>query len=240
MIRALLLGLTAAAAVHAQATNGAQIFVQSCSSGYCHGARGVGGGAPRLAARGFDLNFIRATVTNGISGTSMPSFAQSLSRTDLAGVIAYVAGLNGAVANTSKAGPAVKLTPQATRGQALFSDSTKSFGRCSTCHQVGGFGIPVAPPVHDVPLTVAELKTLKTPRVVTATVGSESMPALIVAKKSNSVAFYDLTLPPPVLRTVTPKEFDSREESAWKHSSVIGAYSDADLTAILAYLRVAK
>jgi hypothetical protein len=28
-----------------------------------------------------------------------------------------------------------------------------------------------------------------------------------------------------------------RDGSSWKHSSVIGSYSDADLTAILAFLR---
>jgi hypothetical protein len=66
------------------------------------------------------------------------------------------------------------------------------------------------------------------------------MPALVVAKKANAVTFYDLTSPPPVLRTVTPAEFSSRDESSWTHASMIGAYSDADLTAILAFLRVAK
>ncbi|MEO5926966.1 MAG: cytochrome c [Bryobacteraceae bacterium] len=240
MIRAILLSLSLAAIAHAQAGRGAQVFVQSCSSGYCHGARGGGAGAPRLAARGFDQDFIRDTVTNGIPGTSMPSFVKSLSRTDLAGVVAYVASLNGAGATTSKAGPAAKLTPQATRGQALFSDAPKSFGRCSTCHLVGALGIPVAAPVNDVPLNAGALKALKTPRVVTVTVAGESMPALVVAKKSNSVTFYDLTKPPPVLRTVTPAEFTATEQSTWQHSTVIGAYSDADLTAVLAYLRAAK
>jgi hypothetical protein len=66
------------------------------------------------------------------------------------------------------------------------------------------------------------------------------MPGLVVAKKANSVTFYDLTVPPPVLRTVTPGEFNNREEADWQHSSVIGAYNDADLTAILAYLRATK
>ncbi len=240
MIRAILLSFSIATIAYAQTGRGEQVFVQSCSSGYCHGARGSGAGAPRLAARGFDQNFIRTTVTNGIAGTSMPSFAKSLSRTDLAGVIGYVAGLNGVGTSTTKAGPAVKLSPQATRGQALFSDSTKSFGRCSTCHLVGALGIPVAAPIHDVPLTIDAMKTLKTPRVATAMVGGESMPALVVAKKSNSVTFYDLTKPPPVLRTVIPAEFSATDQSAWQHSTVTSSYSDAELTAVLAYLRAAK
>ena len=240
----LLLTVVASALSYAQPTRGETVFVQTCASGYCHGARGAGAGAPRLAARGFEQNFIRATVTNGITGTSMPSFARSLSRADLTAVVGYVAGLNGVTIPTgSAAGPATpaaaKLTAQAARGQALFIDAVKSFGRCSTCHQVAGFGIPVAAPIHDVPLTVAALRALKTPRVVTAIIGNESMPGLVVAKKASAVTLYDLTMPPPVLRTVSPAEFNSREETAWRHSTVMGAYSDADLTAILAYLRVA-
>ncbi len=239
MIRVLLLGVVLA--TFAQAQRGEQVFVQSCSSGYCHGARGAGAGAPRLAARSFDQNFIRNTVTNGISGTSMPSFAKTLPAADLAGVIAYVASLNGVSApSAAKAGPVAKLTPEATKGKELFSDSTKGFGRCSTCHLTGDRGIAVAAPIQDVPLNTTALKALKTPRVVTATVAGEVMPGLVVAKKSTGVTFYDLTAPPPVLRTVTPAGFASADGSPWQHASVIGAYSDADLAAILAYLRVAK
>jgi hypothetical protein len=63
------------------------------------------------------------------------------------------------------------------------------------------------------------------------------MPALIVSKKSNAVMFYDLTAPPPVLRTEAPASVQIRDGSPWRHASVIGAYSDAELAAILTYLR---
>ena len=63
------------------------------------------------------------------------------------------------------------------------------------------------------------------------------MPALVVSKKANAVIFYDLTTPPPVLRTESPAAVQTREGSTWRHSSVIGAYNDAELSAILAYLR---
>ena len=36
------------------AKTGEAIFAQSCSSGYCHGSKGAGSGAPRLSGRGFD------------------------------------------------------------------------------------------------------------------------------------------------------------------------------------------
>jgi len=32
---------------------GQEVFSRTCSNGYCHGPSGAGGGAPRIAARGF-------------------------------------------------------------------------------------------------------------------------------------------------------------------------------------------
>lgn len=46
-------------------SRGAEIFANSCATGYCHGVRGSAGGAPRLAARGFTSQYIRQVVTNG-------------------------------------------------------------------------------------------------------------------------------------------------------------------------------
>jgi len=155
-------------------------------------------------------------------------------------VVAYVASLNGVttLVNSGPSGiPIAKLTGDATRGRDLFSDSVRSFGRCSTCHELGGIGIPMATPIAKVPADVAALKALATPQVSTVMIGSESMPALVVSKKTNAVIFYDLTSAPPVLRTELPASIQTSDGSAWRHSSVIGAYSDPELTAILSYLR---
>ncbi|MGH9648518.1 MAG: hypothetical protein ACRD4E_17070, partial [Bryobacteraceae bacterium] len=133
--------------------------------------------------------------------------------------------------------PNTRLTSEAARGRDLFSDSVRSFGRCSTCHELGGIGIPIATPIAKVPADVAALKALATPQVSTATIGGQSMPALVASKKPNAVIFYDLTSAPPVLHTESPRSVQTREGSTWRHSSVIGAYSDAELSAILAYLR---
>jgi len=224
-------------------TQGETVFSKSCATGYCHGARGTSGGAPRLAARGFDQNFINDTVVRGVQSTAMPAFGNTLSRADLTAVVAYVASLNG-VANpaiASRGGtpsPVVtRLSSDATRGRDLFSDAVRGFGRCSTCHEIGGLGIPVATPIAKVPMDAAALKNLVTPQVSTVTVGSDSMPALVVSKKASAVVFYDLTAAPPVLRTELPASVQTRDGSAWRHASVIGAYSDADLGAILSYLR---
>ena len=220
---------------------GETVFSKSCATGYCHGARGTSGGAPRLASRGFDQAFNGNTVRNGVPNTAMPAFGTTLSRADLTAVVAYVASLNGATASgleNSGATP-VRLSGDAARGRDLFSDAVRGFGRCSTCHELAGRGIPVTTPIGKVPADAAALKTLVTPQVFTATVGSESMPALIVSKKSNAVIFYDLTVAPPVLRTELPAAVQTREGSTWRHASVVGSYNDGELSAILMYLRAA-
>jgi mono/diheme cytochrome c family protein len=223
---------------------GEAVFSKTCATGYCHGVRGGPSGAPRLAARGFDQGYINKVVRNGVPDSGMASFTTRLSRPDLVAVIAYVATLNG-VANPDirmeDAGDAVstrsKLTGEAARGARLFSEAVRSFGRCSTCHEVGGFGIPVAAPLTKVPASAAELKALATPGVKTGAMGGESMPVLVLSQGKQSSVFYDLTSAPPVQRNAEPGSVKFTEGSGWRHSSVIGAYSDTELVAILNYLR---
>jgi len=245
-MRPALLLLAAAALASGQdiLKRGENVFNKTCATGYCHGAKGANGGAPRLAARGFDQAFISHTVTDGVKGTAMPAFGNTLSRADLAAVVAYVASLNGIPplsGSSPVAAGAVSATPRLTgdaaRGRSLFSDAVRGFGRCSTCHEVAGIGIPVTTPIANIPADASALKNLATPQVATVTLGSESMPALVVGKKADAVMFYDLTTPPPVLRTESPAAAQTREGSSWRHASVIGAYADSELSAILSYLR---
>jgi mono/diheme cytochrome c family protein len=220
---------------------GEQMFATTCATGYCHGARGGESGAPRLAGRGFDQTYIGGVVTRGIPDTGMPSFATRLSRPDLTAVVAYVATLNG-VANPDIGGggaaatPAPALSAEAARGARLFTEATRSFGRCSTCHEVRGFGISVAAPIARVPDSVPALKALATPNVKTGTMDGESMPSLVLSEGKKGPLFYDLTSAPPVERNAEPGSVKFTDGSTWRHSSVIGAYNDAELNAILAYL----
>jgi hypothetical protein len=156
--------------------------------------------------------------------------------------VAYVAKLNGianpvAVPNIPATQAQPALSAGAQRGRELFSDAVRGFGRCSTCHELNGIGIPVAAPIALVPESVMALKALATPRVSTASVSGESMPSLLLARKSQTVTFYDLTTTPPVLRTETPAAVQIRDVSNWRHSSVIGSYNDSELSSILEYLR---
>ena len=221
---------------------GEKVFAQSCATGYCHGAKGAAAGAPRLAGRGFDQAYITNTVMRGLPGTAMPAFGTTLSRADLSAVVAYVASLNGianASVNLGAAPDKAPLSPESEPGRALFFDAVRGFARCSTCHEVNGIGISVTTPIAKVPTDAAALRGLATPDVRTATVGGESMPALIVSQGKTRALFYDLTSAPPVLRTVEPGVLQVAEGSAWRHSAVISAYNDAELTSILGFLREA-
>src|SRR5258708_3463558 len=102
MNKPLWLALALAVAVPCPAQNltdvlkqGEQVFAKSCATAYCHGIKGGPSAAPRLAGRGFDQTYINNVVTRGVPDTVMASFAATLSRPDLAAVVAYVATLNG-------------------------------------------------------------------------------------------------------------------------------------------------
>jgi mono/diheme cytochrome c family protein len=243
-VLALLFALALSCAAQNVAKRGEEVFAKSCATGYCHGVRGASSGAPRLAGRGFNQTYIINVVMRGIPGTGMASFATTLSRPDLIAVVAYVATLNGIadprIGSDDDAAPAStgpKFTGEAARGARLFTEAVRSFGRCSTCHEVGGFGVSVAAPIAQVPASVAALKALATPNVKTGTAGDESMPVLVLSDQKQGTLFYDLTSAPPVERNAEPGSVKFTDGGSWRHSSVIGAYSDSELAAILTYLR---
>ena len=222
-------------------TRGADIYNKTCATGYCHGVKGAQSGAPRLVSRGFDEAYISQVVRNGIAGSPMPAFGSVLSFPDLQAVVAYVASLNGittAPAQPPPRGPAPRnLPPEAARGRTLFFAATLGVSRCSTCHQIDSLGIAVADPIAHVPDGVAALRELATPQVSTATIAGQSFPALVVSKGGSQTKLYDLSTPPPVLRTFPASDVNIKEGSAWRHSALLAGYNEDDLSSILAYLQ---
>ena len=102
---------------------GAAVFAANCT-GYCHGENGTAGsGAPALANRGFDGEYIFKTVMYGVPGTAMVGWGQRIPKDDSAAVIAYVKSLNGIVAAVGKPAPPPVLTPAGEHGRDLFFDS---------------------------------------------------------------------------------------------------------------------
>ena len=240
----LIVGVCAAQNLNDVVKQGEQVFAKTCATGYCHGVKGGAAGAPRLAGRHFDQAYIANVVTRGVPGTGMASFATTLSRPDLVAVIAYVATLNGITdpnlggeGAAASLAPEVALTGEAATGARLFKEAVRGFGRCSTCHEVGGIGISVAAPIVNVPASAAALKALATPNVKTASVEGESMPALVLSEGKQGTVFYDLTSAPPVQRNAEPGTVKFTSGSNWRHSSFIDAYTDPELSAVLAYLR---
>jgi len=72
--------------------------------------------------------------------------------------------------------------------------------------------------------------------VKTGTMDGESMPILVLSEGKQSTVFYDLTSVPPVQRNAEPGSVRFTDSSNWRHSSVIEAYDDSELAAILTYL----
>jgi mono/diheme cytochrome c family protein len=246
---ALLLAATLASAQGMQQliARGQEVYAKTCATGYCHGVKGAAGGAPRLASRGFDEAFIMTVTRTGVKGTAMQAFGSILPRADLMAVVAYVATLNG-IANPSlgRGGQAAAEAPQrqlpaeAARGRALFFEAVRGFARCSTCHQIDGFGIAVTTPISTIPVSAAALRELAAPQVKTATAGADSFPALVLTQGARETKLYDLTLPPPVLRTFASPMVKVADGSSWRHAAAIAGYQDAELDAILAYLRAVQ
>ncbi len=222
------------------AARGLDVFNKTCATGYCHGTKGTSGGAPRLAARGFDEAYITQTIRLGIPGTGMPAFG-NLERADLLAVVAYVDSLNGITPAANPgfaAGPArPKLPPDAQRGRELFSDQVRGMTRCSNCHQADGIGIAVALPLASVPESVAALRQVANTQIETATAEGDTFPALVLNKSGAQTRLYDLTVPPPVLRTLPKGVATFKSGSTWNHSEMLKPYNDQELESILTFLR---
>jgi mono/diheme cytochrome c family protein len=218
--------------------HGADMFAQTCTQSYCHGSYGAAGGAPRLANRGFTADYIEKVVTYGISGTPMAAWGQVLPLAEVRAIIAYVGSLNGIVPSTNS-GPPPVLSGEAARGRESFFDPMH-LQRCSSCHRVNERGLPVSPAITNVPGDAAALRAMATPQVSTATVNGDTFPALMASQTPKETKLYDLTIFPPVLRTYPPSAASMKDGSTWKHASVLGDYSDAELESILAFLRAVK
>ena len=67
--------------------------------------------------------------------------------------------------------------------------------------------------------------------------GENPFPALVAKKTASRLRVYDLSSRLPVLRTFAPEEVTVTPAASWSHSDPAGLYTDAELTAVLEYLR---
>lgn len=159
---------------------GRRIFTGSCSTGYCHGLNGGGGGGPKLAGRRLSVNYLTKVITEGVPETTMPSFKDNLSKEQLANLIAYLQSLSTANATESNDAPPAQehLPTPGNKAEArpeiaaaskpvtitkedreLMGDpsagrelffGTNEITNCRVCHTVGGIGGKVGPDLTSV------------------------------------------------------------------------------------------
>jgi len=144
---------------------GAKLFQPNCSSAYCHGKDGMGGGAPALRGKGLEAAYLFKTISNGLSGTPMRPFKSDLPEEKIWQLVAYIMSpVSGGDAPTAsgltaaesvKSGPAgaerpampagsSTLTGDPSAGKLLFFDSSQSKS-CQSCHSFQGMGAAFGP-----------------------------------------------------------------------------------------------
>ncbi len=144
---------------------GRYIFKSHCAP--CHGETGRGNGpwaeGMTIQPRNFRLGIfkyrttpmgrqptdddLRRTISRGVSGTAMPTFASTLSDRDLTAILVYLKNLSGRWKEEDRLSPAVELPkapewffkekalkPHAAAGRVLFEQT------CVPCHGTAGEG----------------------------------------------------------------------------------------------------
>jgi len=226
----------------ADAVDGARIFRQSCSVGYCHGSGGTAGRAPKLIGRAYQQDFVLKVTRDGVPNTGMPGWKDRLKPAELDAVVAYVVQISGGLVQAGAASPAattpaVEMSKEAQRGKALFFDPVRGT-RCSTCHALEGMGTPAGPNLAAASYDPKAMREGKPATVRQArTTGGDAFPALVVEQSDAATKVYDLTLPPPVLRTFAKGQLSFSGGSQWRHSQAVTKYNDAEMGLIATYLR---
>jgi len=233
---------------------GERVFAQSCSVGYCHGVAGAAGRGPRLRGRALDHNYLLKVTREGIPNSAMPGWKGKLTDAQIEAVVAYIASLANASEQAPPANPmppgtgpatlaAFKGPATAERGHSYFFDASRE-ARCGACHSLGGRGIPVGPDLSEVAKKPARdiaagIRSSRSTHVLVARLrDGETFPALLYAQDDKLVKVYDLTAPPPVLRTLERSEVVSlTPHGSWRHDEAVKGISQAQLDDVIAYIR---
>jgi putative heme-binding domain-containing protein len=87
-------GSAQAPSARTQIEAGKRVYSGSCGMSYCHGSEGIGGGGPKLRGREFSPEYLTFLITEGVPGTIMPGFKNSLSKQQIAQLVAYLISLS--------------------------------------------------------------------------------------------------------------------------------------------------
>jgi len=133
------IGLLSISSAFAAEIDGGQIFKIRCSIGYCHGAEGKPGRAPKLRERDFTGTYLHKVITDGIPNSSMPAFKELLNPAEISTVVNYVLSLSGK-APVQETAPSEPATLRFDKGKALFFDAANG-----VCHAIDGAGTAIGP-----------------------------------------------------------------------------------------------
>lgn len=104
-----------------QVEAGKRVYLGSCGMTYCHAAGGMGGGAPKLRDREFSAEYLTHILSEGIPGTSMPAFKESLTKQQISQCVAFILSLSPN-RNAAKAKSDQQTQPQASPSTAQTID----------------------------------------------------------------------------------------------------------------------
>jgi cytochrome c oxidase cbb3-type subunit 3 len=114
---------------------GKTIFRSNCA--FCHGLTAQGGRGPSLISsallQGAADEAIRAIITRGVPGTTMPAF--DFQKDDLDNLVQYLHSFSGGRAKSSE-----KPTGDTAAGQLVYSRNG-----CANCHRIGNSGSVYGP-----------------------------------------------------------------------------------------------
>jgi putative heme-binding domain-containing protein len=243
---------------------GAKLFAPNCGSGYCHGAGGMGGGAPRLRGKDLDPQYIFKAVSNGISGTAMLSFKSDFSEEEIWKLVAFI--LSDAKVNSlpepsstkpaptsapahSDTAPAGILTGSPQAGKALFFDSAQSKS-CHVCHAFNKEGGAVGPdllhagnkPARELFSLTLVARPAQNSRYAVLMLVLKNGDKIIGVKKeedTESVRVYDIAELPAVLRTVQKSDISKSETAGnWPvHKDNASLYTIRQLLDLVTFLK---
>ena len=136
-------------------------------------------------------------------------------------------------------------TPQIERGRELFTNAKKGVA-CKTCHALGGVGTAIGPnlsnmasngSVHSIVMTMHMTMTEHVYRIKTQTA---SFPGILKQKYGDRAEYYDLSVIPPVLRTLYNNQIVSVErDDKWRHPPAMANYSAQELADVISFLKFA-
>jgi putative heme-binding domain-containing protein len=152
---------------------GRRRFGKTCANQFCHQLDGGGEGPTSLRNRHLTIDQAKQIISNGLRGTAMPPFKNTLQPEEIAQLAAFVVSLSsptggappaagvpakpapeasGMVIPRPKASPFNTYTAageasvggNAAAGRSIFFDDTQS-GTCAACHRFQGMGGKVGP-----------------------------------------------------------------------------------------------